>query len=254
MMASTVKVPVPPPLAAAVFGDRLPLASRFASWLAVSGVERGLVGPRETERIWDRHLLNCAAVGALVPPGATVVDIGSGAGLPGLPLAIARPDLTIVLVESMLRRTTFLSEVVADLELDAVSVRRARAEELTETGFADVVTARAVAPIDKLAPWALQLAKDRGVVLALKGAGAAEELASARSPLRRAGVVDARLISLAAGDSKTSFLPGIEIRDVACPPESTSAGEPFGTGQIALVVALSRFPQALSRVASIGLG
>jgi 16S rRNA (guanine527-N7)-methyltransferase len=254
MMASTVNVPAPPPLATAIFGDRLPLACRFASWLVGAGVERGLVGPRETERIWDRHLLNCAAVGALVPPGAIVVDIGSGAGLPGLPLAIARPDLTVVLVESMLRRTTFLSEVVADLGLSTVSVQRARAEELTKTGFADVVTARAVAPIDKLARWALPLAKDRGVVLALKGAGAAEELASAGSPLRRAGVADARLMSLVEGGSETSFIPGVEVRQVAPPPESTPDGELFNTGQIALVVALSRFPQALSRAASIGLG
>src|SRR6185312_11628107 len=136
-MAPTVDLPAPPPLAAAVFGDRLPLATRFAARLAGTGVERGLVGPRESERVWDRHLLNCAAIGALIPRGATVVDIGSGAGLPGVPLAIARPDLTIVLVESMLRRTTFLSEIVADLELTGVSVRRGRAEELTERGLAD---------------------------------------------------------------------------------------------------------------------
>jgi 16S rRNA (guanine527-N7)-methyltransferase len=239
-MAPTVDLPAPPPLAAAVFGDRLPLATRFAAQLAGAGVERGLVGPRETERIWDRHLLNCAAIGALIPHGAIVVDIGSGAGLPGVPLAIARPDLTIVLVESMLRRTTFLSEVVADLELTGVSVRRGRAEELPEQGFADAVTARAVAPIDKLARWALPLTKDRGAVLALKGEGAAEELATAWPSLRRIGVGDARLLALVADQAAASPMPGIGIVRVPEPGSDEQASE---RDRIALVVALSRSPQ-----------
>jgi 16S rRNA (guanine527-N7)-methyltransferase len=252
-MAPAAALPAPPALAAAVFGDRLPLATRFASWLAGAGVERGLVGPREAERVWHRHLLNCAAIGALIEPGAVVVDVGSGAGLPGLPLAIARPDLTVVLVESMLRRTTFLSEVVADLGLSAVSVRRARAEELAETGFADVVTARAVAPIDRLARWALPLANERGTVLALKGAGAAEELSSAWPSLRRAGVTDARLVALVAGQTAGSKLPGIGVVEVARSPDVAIA-DATEVEPIALAMALSRFPQALSRASSIGLG
>jgi 16S rRNA (guanine527-N7)-methyltransferase len=251
MMPPTVHLPAPPPAAAAVFGDRLPLACRYASQLAGAGVERGLIGPRETERVWHRHLLNCAAIGALIPRGSTVVDIGSGAGLPGVPLAIARPDLTIVLVESMLRRTTFLSEVVAELELTGVSVRRGRAEELTERGFADVVTARAVAPIDKLVRWALPLAKEHGAVLALKGAGAADELAAAWPSLQRIGVGHAQLVALVADQAAASPTPGIRIVGVS---GAGPDGQASGRDQIALVVALSRFPQALSRVAPIGLG
>lgn len=263
------RVPAPPPVASALFGDRLPLAIRFAEWLAGAGVERGLVGPRETARIWERHLLNCAAIGALVAPGASVVDIGSGAGLPGLPLAIARPDLSIMLVESMLRRTAFLCEVVADLELSAVSVRRSRAEELAREsreskeskgpGFADVVTARAVAPIDKLARWALPLAKKHGVVLALKGAGAVEELASAWPSLRALGVADARVIVLeaateAAREAESPIAAAIRAFEVARWPEPAPVEARPSADQIAVVTALSRFPQALSRSASIGLG
>jgi 16S rRNA (guanine527-N7)-methyltransferase len=260
---TTVDLPAPPPLAAAVFGDRLALASCYASWLAGAGVERGLVGPRETDRLWERHLLNCAAIGVLIPSGATVVDIGSGAGLPGLPLAIARPDLTVVLVESMLRRTTFLSEVVADLGLPAVSIRRGRAEEMAaepttsstrHVPRADVVTARAVAPIDKLARWALPLANEQGVVLALKGAGAAEEVSSAWQSLRRAGVAEARLTALVAHDSATSTTPGIEAVEVARWPTSSLRPSVSCVEPVALVVALSRFPQPLSLRAEIGLG
>src|SRR5258708_14948281 len=119
----------PPGLALAIFGDRLPLAVRYVDWLAGAGVERGLIGPREADRLWERHVLNCAAVAALIPPGSSIVDIGSGAGLPGVVLAIARPDLKITLVEPMLRRTAFLESVVTDLGLTSVKVDRARAED-----------------------------------------------------------------------------------------------------------------------------
>ncbi|MBW0011039.1 MAG: 16S rRNA (guanine(527)-N(7))-methyltransferase RsmG, partial [Pseudonocardiales bacterium] len=132
--------------AQAVFGDRYPLAERYAALLAGSGVVRGLIGPREADRLWERHLLNSAVLGELVPEGARVLDVGSGAGLPGIPLALARPDLVIVLLEPMARRVVWLREVVAVLGL-AVSVDRGRVEELRvrdECGVHDVVTARGV--------------------------------------------------------------------------------------------------------------
>ena len=120
--------PGPPSAAEVVFGARLPLAVRYAELLAVSGVPRGLIGPREVPRLWERHLLNCAVVGEIIAPGARVVDLGSGAGLPGLPLALARPDLEITLLESMARRNAWLREIVTVLELP-VRVIRGRAED-----------------------------------------------------------------------------------------------------------------------------
>jgi 16S rRNA (guanine527-N7)-methyltransferase len=174
--------------AAALFGERLPLAIEYARRLGTDGVVRGLIGPREADRIWDRHLLNCAAVGDLVPSGASVTDVGSGAGLPGIVLAVARPDLTVVLVESLARRTDFLTEVVTDLGLDNVSVVRIRAEDAVGTvRAADVVTARAVAPLDRLATWCLPLTRVGGRLLALKGATAADEARSGGSARKRSG-------------------------------------------------------------------
>jgi len=180
--------PVPDRAGSSVFGDRLPLAVRYAAWLAGAGVERGLLGPREAERLWDRHLLNCAVVGTLLDAGASVVDVGSGAGLPGIPLALARPDCTVVLLEPLARRAAFLSEVVADLGLDGtVRVVRARAEEHARTTPAyDVAVARAVAPLDRLAGWCLPLLRPGGRLLALKGAKAVDEVAQA--PALRASI------------------------------------------------------------------
>ncbi|MBA4607492.1 16S rRNA (guanine(527)-N(7))-methyltransferase RsmG [Aeromicrobium sp. Marseille-Q0843] len=167
-----------------VFGERLSLAERYAELLATSGVERGLIGPREVDRLWERHLFNCAAPVPRVPEGARVADVGSGAGLPGLVWAIARPDLHVTLIEPLLRRTTWLEEVVADLGLGAqVTVLRARAEEVDETF--DVVTSRAVAALDKLARWCMPLVKPGGLMLALKGRSAAEEVETARATLAR---------------------------------------------------------------------
>ncbi|WP_245930153.1 16S rRNA (guanine(527)-N(7))-methyltransferase RsmG [Allonocardiopsis opalescens] len=163
-----------------MFGSRLPLAERYAALLADAGVQRGLIGPREVDRIWTRHILNCAVVEELVPHGAHVVDIGSGAGLPGIVLAIARPDLTVTLLEPLLRRTVFLNECLELLGLDRVVVERGRAEEFAARLRADVVTARAVAPLDRLARWALPLLKPDGRLLALKGERAADELETAR--------------------------------------------------------------------------
>jgi 16S rRNA (guanine527-N7)-methyltransferase len=175
--------------AQAVFGDRYPLAERYAALLAGSGVSRGLIGPREADRLWERHLLNSAVVGELVPEGCRVLDVGSGAGLPGIPLALARPDLAIVLLEPMARRVAWLQEVISELGL-AVSVHRGRAEEpqiRRELGGNDVVTARAVAPLGRLAAWSLPLVAPGGHLLAVKGAGAPEEVARDVIAVRAAG-------------------------------------------------------------------
>ena len=190
---------------AAVFGDGAPLARRYAGHLATSAVERGLVGPREVPRLWERHVLNCAVVGELLPPGASVVDVGSGAGLPGLCLALARPDASVVLLEPLERRATWLAEVVADLELGSrVQVVRGRAEDAAPgrplaLAPADVVTARAVAPLERLAGWCLPLARRGGLLLALKGRSAAEELEASREALARAGGLDPRLLEAGTG-------------------------------------------------------
>ena len=158
-------------------GDRLPALVRYADLLADSGVVRGLIGPREVPRLWERHLLNCAVVADLFPPETRLVDVGSGAGLPGIVLAICRPDLHVVLAEPLLRRTTFLTEAVAALSLDNVRVERVRAEQMA--GDMDAVTARAVAPLDRLARWTLPLLRPGGRLVALKGASAGTELQAA---------------------------------------------------------------------------
>lgn len=173
----------------AVFDERLPLARRYAEHLATSGVERGLIGPREAPRIWERHVLNCAVVAELVPNGARLVDVGSGAGLPGIPLALARPDTRVVLVESLARRVDWLREVIADLGV-AVEVERGRAEDdvvRRRWEGADVVTARAVAPLARLAGWCLPLLRPGGQLLAVKGAAAMDEVARDAPAVRRLG-------------------------------------------------------------------
>lgn len=151
------------------------MAEAYAALLAGPGIERGLLGPRERPRLWDRHLINCAVLADLVPQSASVADVGSGAGLPGLVLAIRRPDLEITLLEPLLRRATFLEEAVRHLDLDTVEVVRARAEEVHGSRRFDVVTARAVAPLDKLLRWCLPLTTVGGCVLAMKGENAATE-------------------------------------------------------------------------------
>ena len=161
-----------------VFGERLPLAERYAEHLATTGVEWGLVGPREASRVWERHILNCAVVADLIPPAARVLDIGSGAGLPGIPLALARPDLRVVLVEPLARRVEWLRTVLADLELP-VEVERGRAEDTPirrRWEGADVVTSRAVAPLHRLAAWCLPLVRPGGMMLAVKGMSAPAEV------------------------------------------------------------------------------
>jgi 16S rRNA (guanine527-N7)-methyltransferase len=161
-----------------LFGDRLPTARRYAEHLATTGVEWGLVGPREAARVWERHVLNCAVVADLIPAGARVLDIGSGAGLPGIPLALARTDLHIVLVEPLSRRVEWLRMVLADLELP-IEVERGRAEDSQvrrRWEGADVVTSRAVAPLHRLAAWCLPLVRPGGMMLAVKGVSAPVEV------------------------------------------------------------------------------
>jgi len=172
-----------------LFADRLGVAQAYADLLATDGVLRGLIGPREAPRMWERHLLNCAVVAELIPSAAFVTDVGSGAGLPGIVLSVVRPDLAVVLVEPLARRTAFLTEAVQALGLDArVSVVRGRAEEVASTlRPADVVTARAVAPLDRLIRWCLPLTAVGGRVLALKGASAADEVDEHRSEVVRLG-------------------------------------------------------------------
>lgn len=173
--------------AAALFGDALGSAERYADLLATRGVERGLIGPREAGRVWERHVLNSVAVARHVSQDALVVDVGSGAGLPGIPLTLARPDARVTLLEPLLRRATFLSEVVDELGLaDRVRVVRARAEDHRERY--DVVTARAVAPLPRLVTWCAPLIATHGVLVALKGDSAATELRDAAADLRRAGL------------------------------------------------------------------
>lgn len=192
-------VPAPPEAARLVFGSALPTAQAYAEFLAGPGVERGLIGPAEAHRIWDRHLLNSAVVAELVPAVGNLVDLGSGAGLPGVVLAMMLPAVNVILVEPMARRTTFLTECVAMLGLSNVEVRRGRAEGLAGRLAADVVTARAVARLDRLAVLAAGVARPGGLVLALKGATAARELEEAAPVLRRLGAADVEIVTAGVG-------------------------------------------------------
>lgn len=164
--------------------------SRFVDLLSTVGVERGLLGPREVARIWERHVLNCAVVEQLVPPDAAIADLGSGAGLPGLVLALVRPDLRVHLIEPLLRRARFLEEMVADLDLhERVVVDRIRGEDYSGPRFA-VVTARAVAPLDRLLGAARPLIAEDGYLLAIKGRRAAEEVGTHERAMTSLGAVD----------------------------------------------------------------
>jgi len=170
-----------------VFGDRLPLAERYVEHLATSGMERGLLGPREVPRLWGRHVLNCAVVAGLIAEGSEVADVGSGAGLPGLTFAIARPDLSVTLIEPLERRCIWLTEVTEDLGLSNVTVYRSRAEQAVGHVEADVVTARAVSALSNLAGLTIPLLGGAGEVLAIKGRSAAEEIEKAAKTIRKLG-------------------------------------------------------------------
>lgn len=179
------ETPPTPAVAAGVFLAGLPRAEQFAALLADQGVLRGLIGPREAPRLWERHLLNCALLGQAIPGGTDVCDIGSGAGLPGMVLALARPDLTMTLVEPLQRRTTFLTEAVDVLGLTNVEVVRARAEELHGRREFTVVTSRAVAPLARLLAWSMPLVRPGGEMLAMKGVSARAEVEQVAEALRR---------------------------------------------------------------------
>lgn len=222
-------------LARRLFGDRLELAERFTGMLAAEGPERGLIGPREVGRLWERHVLNCALMvdaldevsasrdAAGEGPVATLADVGSGAGLPGVVLAIARPDLQVTLIETMQRRTTWLEEVDQELGL-GMEVLRARAEELHGSRSFDVVTARAVAAMDKLAKWTLPLVADHGTLLAMKGGSAQEELEKAAPVLRRLGGQDARISRYGDGEVEVPTT----VVHVLRPPQATRKGDRRG--------------------------
>jgi len=188
--------PEAPPEAREVFGASLGKAEEFARILVGAAVERGLLGPREVDRIWDRHLVNCAVAAELIPEGARVIDVGSGAGLPGVVLGIVRADIRMTLLEPLLRRTNFLDECVRELGLTHVDVVRGRAEEYAGKLSADVVTARAVAPLDRLANWSLPLLRPGGMMLALKGDRAYAELDAAAATLKSHGVRDAGVVQV----------------------------------------------------------
>lgn len=184
-----------------VFGEHVDRAAGFVRLLEEYGVERGLIGPREVDKIWERHVLNSAVIEELFKPNERVVDVGSGAGLPGVPLAIARPDLRITLLEPMARRIAWLEEVKERLALDNVTVLRGRAEEgpiRAQLKNCDVVTARAVAPLEKLAKWCLPLLKGGGRMVALKGERAQEELNRDGVAVERAGGVNGRVVVVGA--------------------------------------------------------
>jgi 16S rRNA (guanine527-N7)-methyltransferase len=186
-----------------VFGTALDGARKYAGILATRGLEWGVVGPREVPRLWDRHLLNCAVIAELIDPGCeTLIDIGSGAGLPGIVLALVLPEVRVTLVEPLERRVRFLEQAVSELELPNVAVRRGRAEELAGALRGDVVTARAVAPLSRLAPLAAGLTRRGGLVLAIKGSSADAELEAARPVLKRIGARSAEVLS--AGHGKVS--------------------------------------------------
>lgn len=197
-----------PKAAAIIFGDRIELARRFTSSLAAHGEERGLIGPLEPARLWSRHVLNSAVVAPLF--SGRVGDLGSGAGLPGLVLAIARPDVEWILIEPMERRVAWLVEQVADLGLDNVEVLRARGEEWKRGPVLDSVTARAVSALRTLVPLTAPLVRDGGELILIKGASAAQEIEAAARQLRAFRVTDARVEVVGEGllDEPTRVIRG----------------------------------------------
>ncbi len=211
----TSSAPDPAVLRAIFPPDRLTLLDAYADLLSTVGVTRGLIGPREVPRLWDRHLVNCGLLAPLIRVGAEVADVGSGAGLPGLVLAISRPDLQVTLVEPMARRVAFLEEMRTRLALDSVEIVRARAEQWTNPPRFDVVTARAVAALPKLLTWAMPLVAEGGEVLAMKGSSAVEEIEAAASELRHWG---------ARAEIVTSSVPGSSVTTVVRVVRDSAAG------------------------------
>jgi 16S rRNA (guanine527-N7)-methyltransferase len=194
-----------------VFSGQFPLISRYVDILGLSGVEWGLLGPRETDRLWDRHILNSAALSGLIAPGGSVVDVGSGAGLPGIPLALLRPDLRVTLMEPLLRRATFLTQTVEELGIaDRAEVIRSRAED--HHGKYDVVISRALAPLDRLIGWCNPLRARGGMILALKGSSAADEVAAATRRLESANLKAEVILARAHPDSQPATVVRLSDR------------------------------------------
>lgn len=196
-----------PKAASQVFGDRLALAAAYHHSLATTAAERGFIGPKEVGRLWERHILNCAVIAEAFEENLKVADIGSGAGLPGIPLAIARPDLKITLIEPLLKRSTYLNEIVAELGLDNVTVVRGRAEDQPQASF-DAVTSRAVAPLGKLAGWSLPLLQGGGAMIAMKGESVADELERDAKLIEKAGGTNAEIFTVGAAtlDQPTTLI------------------------------------------------
>ncbi|RBY80871.1 16S rRNA (guanine(527)-N(7))-methyltransferase RsmG [Geodermatophilus sp. TF02-6] len=208
--AGALPVPPAPAVARSVFGDALTDAERYVARLATDGVTRGLIGPREVPRLWERHVLNSAAVADVVPHRARVVDVGSGAGLPGIPLALARPDIRLTLVEPMARRVEFLEQVVGEFGAPW-RVVRGRAEERSvrsAVGPVDVVTARAVAALPRLVAWCRGLLRPGAQLVALVGARAVAELPALVPELEAAGMRDIRPRAVGAelGEAATTVV------------------------------------------------
>lgn len=215
--------------------SRVSLIHTYAELLATEGVVRGLIGPREAPRLWERHLLPSAALTEAVPEDATVADVGSGAGLPGLVLAIARPDAQVTLIEPLLRRTRFLSEVIESLGVENAEVVRERAEALQGSRDFDVVTSRAVAPLPRLLGWCMPLVRPGGAMVALKGESILAEIVESAPVLDRWGCATPEVRTLGAG------IPGAEVTVVrvawrasaevglgARPPRTSRAGRSRG--------------------------
>jgi 16S rRNA (guanine527-N7)-methyltransferase len=224
-----VEVSAAPGVAATLFGSRLDRAQRYAEILAGAGVERGLLGPREVDRLWDRHILNSAAIAELLETGERVADIGSGAGLPGIPLALARPDLLVTLIEPLLRRSEFLREVVDELGLD-MTIVRGRAEDLSvrqQVGEMDAVVSRAVASLDKLTKWSMPLLRLDGRMAAIKGERAEQEIREHRRVMASLGAVDVRVMRCGA-DYLDPPATAVVARRAAT---SRVANRPPGTGR-----------------------
>lgn len=179
-----------------VYGERAELADRFVEHLVTTGIEWGLLGPREIPKMWDRHVLNCAVVEELIPKGAVVADVGSGAGLPGLALAIARPDVQFVLIEPLERRVDWLDMVIEDLGLENIDVIRARSEQVFDSVDVDIVTARAVSAMKSLVPMTVPLLHGQGELLAIKGRSAANEIEKADKVLRKFKTVQSEVLSV----------------------------------------------------------
>ena len=220
-------LPAAPPTAEQVLGDRLDAMEHYVAILATRGVDHGLVGPREVPRLWERHILNCVVIGDLIDEGATVADVGTGAGLPGLVLAVARPDLHLHLIEPLQRRVTWLEGAVEELGLENVTIHRGKAQAFWGEVEADVVTSRAVARIGELVAWCLPLLRSGGEIVAIKGASAAAEVEQDHAALVAAGMqaVDVETVGEAVVEVPTTV---VRVRGTARKTKRSARAERRG--------------------------